>query len=283
MLFRRAVAAVAKEETVKDKIAHQPEFTSEHGLRARREDNGDVTLWIAAASPGHDCADAAVATWEHRFPAASWASLVSHVTADGPTTSGWNLALARQVGPEEDAEMKRKPKDAQSLSLCGTHRRTTHYHCAACEVLRLKCELKNLTEAVFRAADTFAISDGTTALGLLDEVGKTLRYHSQIKSFDTPPVGEVRECFMCSKPRPWGLFSSKTGAAMCSPCRDSRFDLEVLSQAVALERHARCGGHLIVSTEGGAYHDQKCPMCAAEAHLGSVLAGIQRRVFGAKT
>lgn len=35
-----------------------------------------------------------------------------------------------------------------------------------------------------------------------------------------PLAGEVRLCILCAYEKPWGVFDSKTGAAVCVECRD---------------------------------------------------------------
>lgn len=40
------------------------------------------------------------------------------------------------------------------------------------------------------------------------------------KPHEPPPVGEVRLCLVCAYEKPWGVFDTKSGAAVCVDCRD---------------------------------------------------------------
>ena len=53
-------------------------------------------------------------------------------------------------------------------------------------------------------------------------LAETHTHHPFAPSAPTPPkAGESRECLLCSRVKPWGTFSTTTGAVVCKDCRDA--------------------------------------------------------------
>lgn len=42
-----------------------------------------------------------------------------------------------------------------------------------------------------------------------------------------PEVGEIRKCLVCTLDRRWGIFDTRTGATVCTRCRDARHVISV--------------------------------------------------------